>query len=87
MTIAPNVPAEWQLGEGFVPKGRYPDRSFLQLEYDRLFSQVGSSEQSEAYKAFLEERNPTWSHDDSREGFVLSRRNAWCAECEEVAPE
>lgn len=38
--MARDVPAEWELGKGFVPKGRYLDRSFLQLEYERLFSQV-----------------------------------------------
>lgn len=34
------VPEAWELGETFVPKGRYIDPGFLQLEYDRLFTQV-----------------------------------------------
>lgn len=35
-----DVPERYALGEAFVPKGRYIDREFLQLEYDRLFTQV-----------------------------------------------
>jgi Rieske 2Fe-2S family protein len=38
--MAHDVPEPWALRDGFVPKGRYLDRSFLQLEYERLFSQV-----------------------------------------------
>jgi len=34
------VPEQWRLGDAFVPKGRYVDREFLQLEYDRLFPKV-----------------------------------------------
>ena len=31
------VPERWRLGPGFVPKGRYVDRDFLDLEFERLF--------------------------------------------------
>jgi len=31
------VPARWRLGPAFVPKGRYVDREFLELELERLF--------------------------------------------------
>ncbi|MEE2664347.1 MAG: aromatic ring-hydroxylating dioxygenase subunit alpha [Myxococcota bacterium] len=34
------VPEAWRLGEDFVPKGRYIDRDFLQLEYQRLFPRL-----------------------------------------------
>jgi phenylpropionate dioxygenase-like ring-hydroxylating dioxygenase large terminal subunit len=34
------VPAPWRLGPAFVPKGRYLDRDFLQLELNRLFPKV-----------------------------------------------
>jgi phenylpropionate dioxygenase-like ring-hydroxylating dioxygenase large terminal subunit len=34
------VPERWELGETFVPKGRYTDPEFLRLEYERLFPQV-----------------------------------------------
>ena len=34
------VPSRWALGETFVPKGRYTDRDFLALEYERLFPNV-----------------------------------------------
>jgi len=34
------VPTQWQLGEAFVPKGRYVDPAFLQLEYEQLFPKV-----------------------------------------------
>lgn len=33
----PEVPLRWQLGPAFVPKGRYTDRAFLELELERLF--------------------------------------------------
>ncbi|MGH9091572.1 MAG: aromatic ring-hydroxylating oxygenase subunit alpha, partial [Acidimicrobiales bacterium] len=32
-----DVPERWRLGPSFVPKGRYVDREFLQLELERLF--------------------------------------------------
>lgn len=32
-----DVPARWRLGSSFVPKGRYTDRDFLELEMERLF--------------------------------------------------
>jgi len=35
-----DVPAQWALGETFVPKGRYTDPDFLALEYERLFPYV-----------------------------------------------
>lgn len=35
--IGPEVPDRWRLGPAFVPKGRYVDREFLQLELERLF--------------------------------------------------
>jgi phenylpropionate dioxygenase-like ring-hydroxylating dioxygenase large terminal subunit len=39
--MAPDaVPQQWRLGPDFVPKGRYIDREFLQLEYERLFSRT-----------------------------------------------
>jgi phenylpropionate dioxygenase-like ring-hydroxylating dioxygenase large terminal subunit len=31
------VPERWRLGHAYVPKGRYLDREFLDLELDRLF--------------------------------------------------
>ena len=31
------VPPSWRLGADFVPRGRYVDREFLELEYERLF--------------------------------------------------
>ena len=34
------VPQRWQLGSSFVPKGRYIDRAFLDLELDVLFPRV-----------------------------------------------
>ena len=34
------VPEKWRLRDDFVPKGRYIDREFLQLEYERLFPKV-----------------------------------------------
>src|SRR5580693_8404700 len=33
----PTVPAQWRLGPAFVPKGRYLDPAFLDLELERLF--------------------------------------------------
>ncbi len=33
----PDVPLRWRLGPAFVPKGRYIDREFLDLELERLF--------------------------------------------------
>jgi Rieske 2Fe-2S family protein len=38
-TAAPNldVPERWRLGPAYVPKGRYLDGEFLQLEKERLF--------------------------------------------------
>ncbi len=33
----PEVPDRWRLGPAFVPKGRYIDRDFLELELERLF--------------------------------------------------
>jgi phenylpropionate dioxygenase-like ring-hydroxylating dioxygenase large terminal subunit len=32
-----DVPERWRLGPSFVPKGRYIDRAFLDLELERLF--------------------------------------------------
>src|ERR1019366_6774388 len=32
-----DVPAQWRLSAAFVPKGRYIDREFLELELERLF--------------------------------------------------
>ena len=32
-----DVPERWRLGPAYVPKGRYTDPEFLQLEIDRLF--------------------------------------------------
>lgn len=37
---AAGVPDKWAIGETFVPKGRYLDPDFLQLELDRLFTKV-----------------------------------------------
>lgn len=37
---AGKVPPRYACGETFVPKGRYIDPEFLQLEFDRLFTQV-----------------------------------------------
>ncbi len=37
---AAEVPERWRLGNAFVPKGRYIDREFLQLEIERLFPRV-----------------------------------------------
>jgi nitrite reductase/ring-hydroxylating ferredoxin subunit len=34
------VPEQWRLGPAFVPKGRYLDPEFLELELDRLFPRV-----------------------------------------------
>ena len=34
---APQVPDRWRLGPAFVPKGRYTDPEFLDLELERLF--------------------------------------------------
>lgn len=34
------MPERWELGESFVPKGRYIDPEFVQLEYERLFPKV-----------------------------------------------
>jgi len=31
------IPERWRLGPDFVPKGRYVDRAFLELEYTQLF--------------------------------------------------
>ena len=39
-TTPPSVPERWRLGDHFVPKGRYVDPEFLQLEYERLFPHV-----------------------------------------------
>ncbi len=36
---ADHVPERYRLGEAFVPKGRYLDAEFQQLEVDRLFTQ------------------------------------------------
>src|ERR1019366_5223071 len=32
-----DVPERWRLGSAYVPKGRYTDADFLQLEIERLF--------------------------------------------------
>jgi glycine betaine catabolism A len=32
-----DVPSQWRLGSAFVPKGRYIDLEFLELETMRLF--------------------------------------------------
>ena len=34
------VPERWRLGDAFVPKGRYIDREFLELEMEQLFPKV-----------------------------------------------
>jgi Rieske 2Fe-2S family protein len=34
------VPERWRLGDAFVPKGRYIDREFLELELEQLFPRV-----------------------------------------------
>ncbi len=34
------VPAQWRLGSDFIPKGRYIDREFLELELERLFTRT-----------------------------------------------
>ena len=34
------VPERWRLGDAFVPKGRYIDREFLELELEQLFPKV-----------------------------------------------
>jgi Rieske 2Fe-2S family protein len=39
-TATTAVPEQWAIGETFVPKGRYIDPAFLQLELERLFPQV-----------------------------------------------
>ncbi len=33
----PDVPERWRLGPAFIPRGRYIDREFLELELERLF--------------------------------------------------
>ena len=33
----PEVPERWRLGAAFVPKGRFTDPDFAQLEIQRLF--------------------------------------------------
>lgn len=33
-----NVPAKWQIRDAFVPKARYIEREFLELELERLFT-------------------------------------------------
>ncbi len=40
MFLEARVPEAWRLGDDFVPKGRYIDREFLQLEYERLFTRL-----------------------------------------------
>lgn len=40
MSESNGVPDRWRLGDSFVPKARYVDRAFLQLEYERLFPKV-----------------------------------------------
>ena len=35
--ISENVPERWRLGEAFIPKGRYIDADFLELELQLLF--------------------------------------------------
>jgi glycine betaine catabolism A len=35
--LGASVPDRWRLGPSFVPKGRYLDREFLELELERLF--------------------------------------------------
>jgi len=40
MSKKSKVPKRWRLGEDFVPKGRYVDREFLELEYENLFSKT-----------------------------------------------
>ena len=37
---SPEVPQRYRLGEAFVPKSRYLDAEFLQLELDKLFSKT-----------------------------------------------
>jgi phenylpropionate dioxygenase-like ring-hydroxylating dioxygenase large terminal subunit len=37
LDLGADVPERWRLHHAFVPKGRYIDRDFLQLELDRLF--------------------------------------------------
>ena len=34
------VPERYRLGDAFVPKGRYLDREFLELELDRVFTRT-----------------------------------------------
>jgi nitrite reductase/ring-hydroxylating ferredoxin subunit len=52
------VPEQWRLGPDFVPRGRYVDREFLALEYERLFSRVWQmacrEEEVPAVGSFLE---------------------------------
>ncbi|MEJ2206536.1 MAG: aromatic ring-hydroxylating dioxygenase subunit alpha, partial [Gemmatimonadota bacterium] len=40
MSQVNGVPDRWRIGDDFVPKGRYVDRDFLELEYQRLFPKV-----------------------------------------------
>ncbi len=40
MALDTRIPESWRLGEDFVPRGRYIDREFLELEYERLFPRL-----------------------------------------------
>jgi phenylpropionate dioxygenase-like ring-hydroxylating dioxygenase large terminal subunit len=52
------VPERWRLGPDSVPRGRYVDREFLELEYERLFTRVWQmacrEEEVPAVGSFLE---------------------------------
>ena len=52
------VPQQWRLGPDFVPRGRYVDRTFLELEYERLFTRIWQmacrEEEVPAVGSFLE---------------------------------
>ncbi|KUI21590.1 enoyl-CoA hydratase [Mycobacterium sp. GA-1285] len=52
-------------------------RALPAVDVSGYWSSIGTSEQIEAFSAFLEKRSPRWSIDSDRDAFVQTRRSAW----------
>ncbi|KUI45585.1 enoyl-CoA hydratase [Mycobacterium sp. GA-1199] len=52
-------------------------RALPAVDVSGYWSSIGTSEQIEAFSAFLEKRSPRWSIDSDRDAFVQTRRAAW----------
>jgi hypothetical protein len=52
-------------------------RALPAVDVSGYWSSIGTSEQIEAFSAFLEKRPPRWSVSSDRDAFVQTRRPQW----------